>query len=62
MPRTNFLADFVALFYFPILFRLPDNILQNGDLLGSFSDFPDENMATVLRMAVKLTVKNVCIV
>lgn len=46
-----------SLFYFSNLFRIPDNILQNGNYL--VSDFPDGNMATVLRIAqltVKLTV------
>jgi len=30
LSQTNFLPDFVPAFYFPILFRLPDNILQQG--------------------------------
>jgi hypothetical protein len=32
MIRTNFVPVY---FHFPISFRLPDNILQNGDFPGS---------------------------
>lgn len=32
--QTNFVPNFVPLYIFPILFRLPYNILQNGGSLG----------------------------
>jgi hypothetical protein len=43
MPRT------VPVFLFPILFRLPDNILKNGDFLESCKRLANEQMAHVLR-------------
>jgi len=43
MPQT------VPVFCFPILSRLPDNILKNGDFLGYCKRLSNEQMPNVLR-------------
>ena len=48
MSRTNCVSDFVAVFCFSVLFRLPDNILKLDTVLLLVSDFTAEQLATVL--------------
>lgn len=45
-----FVPDFVSFSFFPILFRLPDNIplFRMESFLDHVSDFPDDEMATLL--------------
>jgi hypothetical protein len=47
-----FVPDFVTFSFFPILFRLPDNIplFRMESFLDHVSDFPDDHMATLLPM------------
>lgn len=51
MSQTNFVPDFVPFFISPILFRLPyKKIFRMEAFLDIVSDFPDNEMSTVLCM------------
>jgi hypothetical protein len=47
-----FAPDFVSFSFFPILFRLPDNVslFRMESFLDHVNDFPDDEMATLLPM------------